>query len=246
MIKRVILVAAFLLSLALSMLIMLGAIADAETVQWARIVENDVYLFATDIDAQREFVLEKSYYVEILGETERMFFVAVMQNATDFPQITGYVYKSQVALCETTPIAPYYPTLKLTVTGGSASIKLSPLPTADTLLVATNTQQVSYYGSIVSRGETWYYVYYAGKFGYVECSTVTPPNVPLHPTPLPTVPTVTPPAQTDEPTEPQTDATPASEILLIVFVVVLAVGLTLALFLPGNIKKKSNVFEQDI
>ena len=45
---------------------------------------------------------------------------------------------------------------------------------------------------------------------------------------------------------PQTDkGAPASEILLTVFVVVLAAGLTLALFLPGNTRKKK-VFEQDI
>lgn len=249
MVKRLILVAAILLSVALSTLILFGNFAEAETVEWARITEDDVYLFATESDAQRNFVLEKSYYVEILGETERMYMVAVMQNQTDFPRITGYVYKSQVTLCAVPPVSPYYPTIKLTVTAGSAAIRLSPLSSATAALTATNSQQLSYYGSIISYGKTWYYVQYAGCFGYVDPSLVTPPNVPLHPTPLPSKPAVTPPSTQDtdpEPNETQQNATPASEILLIVFVVVLAVGLTLALFLPGNVKKKNNVFDQDI
>ncbi len=247
MAKKLILTAAILLSVALSTLILIGSFAEAETVEWARILEDDVYLFATDSDAQRNFVLEKSYYVEILGETERMYLVAVMQNTTDFPRITGYVYKSQVTLCPVPPISPYYPTVKLTVTAGSAALRLSPISSAMSTLTAINSQQLSYYGSIVSYGTTWYYVQYAGSFGYVDSSLVTPPNVPLHPTPLPTKPAVTPPTtQEPEPAEPQKDAAPTSEILLIVFVVVLAVGLTLALFLPGNVKKKNTVFDQDI
>lgn len=249
MVKKLILVVALLLTLYTS--IFAPTIAQAEAVGWARIIEDDVYLYSTMDSDKKTFALEKSYYVEILGEAEQMYFVAVMQNDTDFPKITGYVYKSQVTLCAVLPIAPYYPTVKVTVTSNSAPIRLSPLPSANSELTATNTQQLSYYGEIVSYGTSWYYVYYGGSFGYVEASNVSQPNIPLHPTPLPSKPAATVPStpSTTEPTdEPSTvSASPTSEILLIVFVVVLAVGLTLALFLPGNIKKRdSNVFEQDI
>lgn len=228
-----------------------ATVAQAETIGWARIVDDDVYLYSTADSDKKTFVLEKSYYVEILDEVDNMYFVAVMQNDTDFPRITGYVYKSQVTLCSVIPIAPYYPTVRITVTGSSATLRLSPLPSASPVLTATNTQQLSYYGEIVSYGTTWYYVYYGGSFGYVEATSVSQPIVPLHPTPLPSKPAATTPS-TPSTTEPSEDPTPSSssptsEILLIVFVVVLAVGLTLALFLPGNVRKReSNVFEQDI
>ena len=250
MVKKFLLVIACLLSILLGVTKFVGNFAQAETISWARIVDDEVYLYSTADNDKKMFALEKSYYVEILDEVDNMYFVAVMQNETDFPRITGFVYKAQVTLCDIAPIAPYYPTEKVTVIGNSATIRLSPLPTASAELTATNTQRLSYYGKRISNGITWYFVYYGGCFGYVEASAVTTPNIILHPTPLPntqTSVTPTPPAPTDPIDEPTPSVvSPTSEILLIVFVVVLAVGLTLALFLPGNIKKKDTVFEQDI
>lgn len=223
-------------------------IAFAETtVRWVRVIKDDVHLYSTSDSNKIMFTLEKSYYVEVLSDVDGMYFVAVMQNDKDFPRITGYVRKSEVKICDVTPLAPYYPTVKISVTSSSAAIKLSPLPSANTELTATNTQQLSYYGKMDYYGIDWYYVYYAGTFGYVQTTFVSAPNVPLHPTPLPSEqPTVDPP---DIPTNTQpqptdTPSSPTSEILLIVFVVLLAIGLTLALFLPGNSKR--SVFEQDI
>lgn len=250
MVKKSLLVIACLLSLALGATKFASNYAQAETISWARIVDDEVYLYSTAGSDKKMFELEKSYYVEILDEADNMYFVAVMQNETDFPRITGYVYKAQVTLCDIAPIAPYYPTEKVTVTGNSATIRLSPLPTANAELTATNTQRLSYYGTRISNGTTWYFVYYGGCFGYVEASAVTAPSIVLHPTPLPnTQSSVTPstPSVNDPVEDPTPSSTsPTSEILLIVFVVVLAVGLTLALFLPGNVKKKDTVFEQDI
>lgn len=246
MFKKILVIFALSLSVVLTSLILCSnAHAASANVGWARIEQDDVYLFATDSDAQRRFILEKSYYVEIIEEGEQMYLVSVMQNDEDFPRIMGYVYKSQVKLCTVPPIMPYYPTVKVTVTGGSAALKLSPLASSATLLAATNTQRLSYYGKISNYGTTWYYVYYGDSFGYVDASCVSSPNITPHPTPL-TKPAVTPPSE-QSPVEPETEqkgVSPASEVLLIVFVVLLAVGLTLALFLPGNVKK--SVFEKDI
>ena len=244
MLKKIFIAVAVALSVLLSLFI---TRASAETVaNWARVVEEDVYLYSTEEDSQRSFVLEKSYYVQILSETDKMYFVSVMQNEADFPQITGYVYKSRVLLCSVPPLSPYYPAVKVTVNNGSAAVRLSPLRSSPALVTALTAQKLSYYGKIVSEGETWYFVQYGGKLGYVQAEDVTAPNVPLHPSPLPSAPAVSTPSDiSPEPELPAETNSPAAEILLIVFVVALAVGLTLALFLPGNVKKKS-VFEQDI
>lgn len=222
----------------------------ADTGQWARVVDEGVYLYVAEDAKQQLFQLELSYYVNIIDETPSMYQVAVMpQNSPDFVQVIGWVQKSKVSLCTAAPATPIYPTVKIAVTAESVDLKLSPLPSASTSCAILNLQQVSYYGAIASYGKTWYYVRYAGRFGYVESSSVSSPNISLHPTPLPqkpanSVPTTPPDATTTPETEEK--SSPTSEILLIVFVVVLAVGLTLALFLPGNVKKKNNVFEQDI
>ncbi len=224
-------------------------IAVADTGSWVRVVKDDVHLYATADGSKITFTLQKTYYAHIISQTEDMYCVTVMPNSADFPQITGYVRKSQVDLCEIAPLEPHYPTVKVTVNGDSAAIKLSPVPSSDTVITATNTQQLSYYGSTVYYGQTWYYVYYAGKFGYVDAQSVTAPIIAPHPTPLPeedlpTVNPVTPPS--DGTTEEKPKQSPASEILLIVFVAVFAVGITLALFLPGNSAKKDGVFDKDI
>ena len=225
----------------------LPAYALGESCDWARIVKDNVYLYAEEESNKQMFILEKSYYVRILDTGDKMLHVSVMDNETNFPQITGYVKRADVELCSVAPLAPYYPTVRLTVTADSAALRLSPSASASSVVTATNTQKLSYYGKL-ENDKSWYYVCFGDKFGYVEVGCVSKPVIELHPTPL--VKVETPPASntpSETPTEPTpSDKTsPTSEILLIVFVVLLAVGLTLALFLPGNVKRQ-NVFEQDI
>lgn len=225
--------------------------ANAETVTylWARVTEENVNLYATTHNSKVICTLEKSYYVKILETYDDMLFVSIMGNSADFPEICGYVYTDEVKLIVEDPVVPYYPTQKATVSADSASLRLSPVPSAEVVTTATNTQQLNYYGKITSYNKNWYYVYYAGKFGYVDENSVTMQSIPLHPTPLIVeLPTVTVPADPNEtPTPPTVDkVSPTAEILLIVFVALLAVGLILALFLPGNRKKRDNVFDQDI
>ena len=215
---------------------------------WARVVKDYVYLYAEEDCNKQIFMLEKSYYVEILDSDDKTLHVAVMQNETNFPQITGYVRRIDVDLCYNAPLTPYYPTERLTVTADSATLRLSPTNAASIVITATNTQKVSYYGR-VENDKNWYYVCFGDKFGYVDVNSVSSPNIQLHPTPLPSkqeTPAVTTPSDTTPDPAPSTDTgSPTSEILLILFIVLLAIGLTLALFLPGNVKKR-NVFEQDI
>ena len=223
------------------------ALALGENSGWARVVKDYVFLYAEEDGNKQILILEKSYYVEILDVGEKMLYVAVMGNEQNFPQITGYVRRADVDLCSVAPLTPYYPTVRLTVTADSATLRLSPSNSANIVITATNTQKVSYYGRI-ENGKEWYYVCFGDKFGYVDVNSVSQPNIELHPTPLPVkdTPVVsTPTDQTPDPTPSIDPTAPTTEILLIVFVVLLAVGLTLALFLPGNVRRR-NVFEQDI
>lgn len=226
--------------------------AHAEQLEWARVINDNTSLYATESSSKVICLLEKSYYVNVLEETDTMLFVSIMRHNRDFPEICGYVYKDDVEVCEE-PKTPYYPTETITVNGDSAQLKLSPTPNADTIIVAINMQQLLYYGKIVSYSKTWYYVYYAGKFGYVETDNCTEVKIALHPTPLKQDVAVTaPPADTEIPTTPPAETEtpqatlPTSEILLIVFVVLLAVGLILALFAPGNKRKTAEVFDKEI
>ena len=227
----------------------------AEDVDWVRVEKEGVKLFSDETMQKVLFVLEKSYYLQIIGEEDSLYRVTVMENQVDFPTISGCVKKDQVQKCDKQPVPPYYPTVKVTVDSDSATIKLSPTPSAATVITVTNTQKMAYYGRTYYYDDEWYYVCFCGKFGYVSAESVTKPVISLHPTPLD--------QSAFKPTNPDTDDTPpngsetpggtdtawrgtTAEIAMIVFVVLLAAGVCLALFLPGNLKKKGDVFDSEI
>ena len=255
MVKKYILIVACLLSLTLCALILVTNIAEASVAEtdatsWARILKDDVYLYKSADVSKPLFVLEKSYYVQIVQELDSMYKVVVIPSAngdTDFVNIFGYVRKNEVSMCATPPIEPYYPAIKLSITANSTVLKEFDENASTQGWIVYNPEQMCYYGKRVIDGSTWYYVWCVNQVGYVEASAVSQPHVTLHPTPLPQTASTT-PTTPDDPTDnsPKEEKLPASEILLIVFIVVLAVGLMLALFLPGNLKKRNNVFEQDI
>lgn len=239
-----------LLLIALYLALPCKLVASAEEYSWARIVKDDVNLYADENCDKLLFTLEKSYYVEILQTLSNVYQVSVMQNKEGFPTIVGYVRKIEATPVEAAPLQPLYPTEQIYVTSDSAQLKLLPLASSENVVVATTTQKLNYYGTTSYYGKQWYYVYYAGKFGYVEVSNVSKPTIALHPTPLETAKPVIKPQQpddsnTDEPNDKQSSKMPAAEIILIVFVVLLAGGLTFAMFLPDK-GKRADVFEQDI
>jgi len=234
-----------------------SAVAYADETKFVRVIDDDVCLFAAEGNSKVLFVVEQSYYLPVVEETDNGFCVSVMDGSAGFPQIVGYVFKSDVAVQTETPILPYYPQVKIVVSGDSASLRLSPTPSAEIVATALNTQKVNYYGSVYGYDKLWYYVWYCGKFGYVQASEVEQPQIEPHPTPLPSKPTINPlppdNTQTDDPSSDDvpTKTSPAAEIIMIVFVVILAITLTCCAFVPFNGKKKGeskrgNVFDDDI
>ena len=249
--------------LCVSILLPTGAPARAENAlvnsggNWVRVTKDGVKLYANENTDKVLFVLEKTYYLEVIAETDQLYWVTVMQNQVDFPTISGCVIKNQVTVCDKEPIAPYYPTVKVTVSGDSAQIKLAPTPSSETVLTVTNTQKMAYYGSTYYYDDEWYYVCFCGKFGYVSAASVTTPVIARHPTPLeqsvvaPVDPGNDTPSNSGGQSNPgghnvESPTATGAEIALIVFVVLLSVGVCLALFLPGNFKKKGDVFDSDI
>lgn len=225
--------------------------AWAEGEEWGRVIKDNVKIYANAESSAPLFVLKKTYYVKIVGGSENHYAVCLMGEA-EFPQIVGYVRKNDLKICSE-PISPTYPTVKLTVQGSGATIRLSPTPNAEIVLMALNTQKVSYYGSVQSYDASWHYVYYCGKFGYVLAEELTEPKIGEHPTPLevPTVAPVLPSVPSGEEQEKDehegSGVNPTAELTMIAFVVLLAVTLTCAAFLPFNKKEdKTKIYDEDM
>ena len=209
--------------------------------KYVRVTQDGVPLYTNAEIKKVTCLLEKSYYLVVVDEIDEFFKVELLGSDKSFPKIVGFVTKNSVDIQTDAPVVPLYPTVTVSVAKSSARLYFSPLISSDLLVVATNTQQMSYYGKLVDGETTWYFVYFNGYFGYVDSCDVTPANVALHPTPLPqpepTVPQPEPqqPAETN-PILPHTTSQ-SSEILLIAFAGILATALTCALFLP---KQKDN------
>ncbi len=214
-----------------------------DTDLWVRITDGNTELYTNASTLKVTCLLEKSYYVKVIDEKSDYYLVELMSNTELFPKITGYVLKNRVTVADSTPQYPYYPTETVKVKENSAPVRFSPLDNAEIMVVATNTQTMSYYGKINGSGKVWYYVYYNNIFGYVESTDVTAPDIQLHPTPLPDENEPSTPINPDDSGDP-TDQLPENDtlaqVLLTVFVILLAVGLVLAMFLPGNIRRNTS------
>lgn len=227
-------------TLCLAVALALPHVANAST-KYVRVIQDDVPLYTNAEIKKVTCLLEKSYYLTVIEEIDDFYKVEIMGGDKLFPKIVGYVQRQLVEQENLQPVAPLYPTVSVTVQTSSASVYFSPLTSSDILVVATNTQQMSYYGKVIDQVTTWYYVYFNGYFGYVDSANVTTPKIPLHPTPLPqpvTPPTTTPPSnESNQQIPEQSTRSGRNEILLIAFAAILATALTCALFLP---KTKEN------
>ncbi len=210
--------------------------------KYVRVIQDGVPLYTNAEIKKVTCLLEKSYYLTVLEEIDEFYKVEIMQGDRLFPKIVGFVDKSAVEPQKEEPAAPLYPTVSVVVKSSSAGVYFSPLASSQLLVVATNTQNMSYYGKVVDEADcTWYYVYFNGYFGYVKSDDVTDAKIALHPTPLPQpiLPPVAPntPSTPTETPDTSTSTNNTSEVLLIAFAGILSTALTCALFLP---KQKEN------
>ncbi len=224
----------------------LHAYADDDSVPWIRIIDEYTPLYANANTANITCILELGYYLYIVDTVGDYYLVQLMDNSDNFPQILGYVQCQSVQLCTELPVTPYYPHVYATVSSSSTVVRLSPLDSANTLITATNTQSMSYYGYVNSADHIWYYVYFCGVLGYVDSTYVALDDIPAHPTPLyqeevqDTLSPTTPEDSTDNSTTTDMPTSSTSEILLILFVVALSVALVLALFLPRKAQRTTS------
>lgn len=216
--------------------------------RYVRATNSNTPLYADPSPLKTICLLEKSYYLKVLETTTIYHHVQLSFPDKSYPSIVGYVARDAVLLCDYTPTEPIYPTETVVVNSTNANIYFSPLTTSQLILVATNTQKLKYYGSVKSENQLWYYVYFSGTFGYINSNSVTTPLISLHPTPLENI--ELPPDGGDgngdgntnpDPTTPEKN-TAWTEIMLLIFVILLSVGLVLVLFVPKKSDKQQSYF----
>lgn len=138
---------------------------------FAKVVSNNAHIYKTpQINEELEnklFLLEKSYFVKVLEDTNDIFF------KVEYLQTTGYVKKSNLNFVAEIPSMPYL--VGITFDIGSSPCLLRSEPTTangdNTILtvIAKNTRNLVYLGkisgeeSIESLGNIWFYTSYTNE-----------------------------------------------------------------------------------
>lgn len=168
---------------------------------YVRVEKDNVWLYRNPVnsDIEKLFILEKSYYLKAIEAGTLYYTVEIFDNADGFNKIVGYVKRSDVTVCQTTPILPLYPKYTLNVITTSSNLKQIANSSGATVATMLKNQSVKYYGMYTTENNIWYYVRFGLDMGYISSSDVTAPNFALHPTPLPVE--IIPPDPNPEPPE---------------------------------------------
>ena len=149
--------------------------------QYARATESTNLYRLSENDALENVIciVEKSYFVEIISETESYYKV-------NYNNISGYVKKNEVKKVTSTPSTPFPYNIKIVI-DSDCNLRSTPTiksPTNNILTtLKSNESDITFIGRIFSDeaidfgGTTWYYVNYQGYYGYVYnkyVKTITP------------------------------------------------------------------------
>ena len=153
--------------------------SQASKVQWfARIFDENIYLYKTPINTIENnvyFVLQTSYFVELIEEANNAFYKA------KYLDVEGYVKRNEVQVVSTPPNTPYADNINFRIYNNSSQI-MRTIPSAtggsntQVCFLPLYTQDVQFYGilegesAVPQRTNIWYYCKYTldkTYYGYI-------------------------------------------------------------------------------
>lgn len=227
----------FLIFFLLSLIFSPADLAKASS-SYARIEEDNIWLYRNPVNADSEklFLLEKSYYIKVIEAGTLYYTVEIFDNADGFSKVVGHVKRSDVTMCQTSPILPLYPKYVLNVITTSANLKLIPDISGATIATMLKNQTVRYYGKYSIDGNIWYYVRFGSEMGYISSVELTAPAFALHPTPLPS--SIIPGPQ------PEPEPEPNNGLLQAILVGLICIPAVVIIFTLFSSEKSKAVFSQ--
>jgi len=153
---------------------------------YARILNSQTYIYknASEDKNLKNIIclLEKTYYVEILMTYDQDFY-KVRYNG-----VTGYVKRSEVKKVSGIPENAHPKNIEMVTINNNCYLRSSPEKRNDNeiIIIPSNCANLQYIGKVYGeqvddfRDNTWYYVEYQGKYGYIygeylkHISNITP------------------------------------------------------------------------
>ena len=201
----------------------------AETAEgsYARVMQEEVYLYSQPQEESGLFILPSTYFVKITGEAGD-YFRAEYLTGTNAAPVRGYCRMDEVEPVEYVPETPYllYDT-EVTFTVGSAD-----LPDG---FFTEYTVFAAFYGTFYYGSSVYYYVNMNGEFRYVPASACPPLDYPENTEHMQ--------AETPPDEAPVHNSVNAVNIVLICTLSVAALGAVYFLFRPAKPAKRASPFD---
>ncbi len=185
---------------------------------YARVTQEDVYLYSQPQAESGLFILPRTYFVKITGETGDYYRVEYLTGTSATP-VRGYCRTDDVEPVDYIPETPFllYDT-EVTFTVGSAD-----LPDG---FFTEYTVPAAFYGTFYYGSSVYYYVNMNGEFGYVPASACPPLDYPENTEHMP--------AETPETPQESGGNANVVNIILICALSVAALGAVYFLFRPAK------------
>lgn len=185
---------------------------------YARVTQEDVYLYSQPQAESGLFILPRTYFVKITGETGDYYRVEYLTGTSATP-VRGYCRTDDMEPVDYIPETPFllYDT-EVTFTVGSAD-----LPDG---FFTEYTVPAAFYGTFYYGSSVYYYVNMNGEFGYVPASACPPLDYPENTEHMP--------AETPETPQESGGNANVVNIILICALSVAALGAVYFLFRPAK------------
>ncbi len=190
-------------------------------VRYARVEEAGVYLYRTASENTGLFVLPRTYFIRLTGESGDYYAVEYLSGMQGRSAVRGFCRKDEIVPVDYIPETPYlYYSVDVTFrTDGDAGLPAG--------FITEYTVSAPYYGTFSFGSSTYYYVELNGAFGYVPAVACSALDYPLN------TEHTQPPAETTEESLPEPQGLSAASIALIAVLCAAALGALFFLFRPA-------------
>ncbi len=206
-------------------------LALAETENYARVLQDGVYIYQDASFQEPLFSIPFGYYLKV--ENSNSGAVKVSYGNGNYPTIYGYARESELTFVDYVPTTPYS---VIKVSTDVNDVLFNDITLQTPYFNVPKNEILYYYGEIDNGDNILCYVYYFKKLGFIDKTSLNPFTIPDNQDPMPSD------GETSSPTDEKPTFTASSalgerlQIVIIVAISIVTISVVYFLFKPTKNK----------